>query len=274
MYAICTPWSMSHVGLTIWRDLIYIVVNQMAARSRQGDLFENQGRGGKRTGAGRPRGPGRKRNWVRLRATLAKNVPVHVTLRVVKEVGGLRRRRAYKAIRRALLTSFVRTDFRVVHMSIQREHIHLICEADDARALGLGMRGLEISAAKHLNAAVASDRGKTVPRRGTVFPERYHVEQLRSPRQVRHAIAYVLNNWRRHREDLAGFAQSRAAIDPYASGVRFDGWKRKGPFIPSEGYLPLQTVYPQTWLLTVGWRMHGPIDPREVPGPLVGGSKH
>jgi hypothetical protein len=39
--------------------------------------------------------------------------------------------------------------------------------------------------------------------------------------------------------------------------------------IPPEGYLPLQVVYPQTWLLTVGWRRHGPIDPREVPGPLV-----
>ena len=82
---------------------------------------------------------------------------------------------------------------------------------------------------------------------GTVFPERYHVAPLTSPRQVRHAISYVPNNWRRHREDLAGLAQTRASIDPYASGVRFDGWKRRGPFIPPEGYLPLQTVYPQTW---------------------------
>ncbi len=241
----------------------------MPAGKRQIDLFENRGRGGKRSGAGRPRGPGRHRNWVRLRATLSKNVPVHVTLRVTKAVGGLRRRRAYQAIRRALKTSFVRTDFRVVHVSIQREHIHLICEADSAAALGRGMQGLQISAAKQLNAAIALDRGKNAPRRGTVFPERYHVEPLTSPRQVRHAIAYVLNNWRRHREDLAGYAQGRAAIDPYASGVLFDGWKRKGPFIPPEGYLPLQTVYPQTWLLTVGWRRHGPIDPREVPGPLV-----
>ncbi len=104
--------------------------------------------------------------------------------------------------------------------------------------------------------------------KGTVFPERYHVAPLTSPRQVRHAISYVPNNWRRHREDLAGLAQTRASIDPYASGVRFDGWKRRGPFIPPEGYLPLQTVYPQTWLLTVGWRRHGPIDPREVPGPI------
>jgi REP element-mobilizing transposase RayT len=206
---------------------------------------------------------------VRLRATLAKNVPVHVTLRVTKDVGRLRRRRAYRAIRRALQTSFVRSDFRVVHVSIQREHIHLICEADDAAALGSGMQGLQISAARHLNAAVALDRGQTVPRKGNVFPERYHVEQLRSPRQVRNAIAYVLNNWRRHREDLAGYAQGRAAIDPYASGVLFDGWKRKGPFVPPEGYLPLQTVYPQTWLLRLGWRKHGEIDPREVPGPLA-----
>ena len=192
---------------------------------------------------------------------------MHVTLRVVKAVGGLRRRRAYHAFRRALRTTWVRQDFRVVHVSIQREHVHLICEADDEGALGRGMKGLEISAARHLNAAVAVERHQPAPRRGTVFPERYHVEQLRTPRQVRNAIAYVLSNWRRHREDRAG-AGTRAQIDPYASGVLFDGWKRDDPFIPPGNFVPLGTVRPQTWLLERGWRRHGAIDSRVVPGPL------
>jgi REP element-mobilizing transposase RayT len=239
--------------------------------ARQGDLFLDRGRGGKRTGAGRPRGPGRKRNWVRVRAALSRHTPVHVTLRVVKAVGRLRRRRAYQAIRRALTTSLRREDFRVVHVSIQHEHIHLICEADSKEALGRGMKGLEISAAKQLNAAISLDRGEPAPRKGSVFPERYHVEPLTSRRQVRNAIAYVLNNWRRHHEDLGSLAKERALVDPYSSAVTFDGWNRDAPFALPGGYEPLGTMYPQTWLLDIGWRKYGRIDPREVPGPISRG---
>ena len=204
---------------------------------------------------------------MRLRAELSKHTPVHITLRVVKAVGRLRRR-AYHAIRRAIATTWEREDFRVVHVSIQREHIHLICEADNKAALGRGMKGLEVSAAKQLNAAIALDRGEPAPRKGRVFPERYHVEPLTSPRQVRNVIAYCLNNWRRHREDLGSLAKERALLDPYSSAVTFDGWNRDAPFTVPDGYEALGTMYPQTWLLEFGWRKYGRIDPREVPGPI------
>jgi REP element-mobilizing transposase RayT len=218
--------------------------------------------GGKRKGAGRPRAPGRRRNWVRKRPLHAKDEPVHVTLRVSKAVGGLRRRRAYHAVRRALLTSFVRQDFRVVHVSIQRNHIHLICEADDAAALGRGMQGFQISAARRLNAAITVDRKLPSVRRGVVFPERYHAEVLDSPRKVRNAINYVLNNWRHHNDD-----ERRSPLDPYASGIFFDGWAHRTlPYAPPEGYDPLPVLYPHTWLLTAGWRKHTLIDPWETPG--------
>jgi REP element-mobilizing transposase RayT len=237
----------------------------MAARNRQGDLFQDRGRGGKRTGAGRPRAPGRQRNWVRVRAALSKHVPVHITLRVVKAVGGLRRRRAYHAIRKAIETTLVREDFRVVHVSIQREHIHLICEAENEQALGRGMKGLEVSAAKRLNAAVALDRREPKARRGVVFPERYYVEPLKKPRYVRNAIAYVLNNWRRHRENMV----RGAVIDPYSSAPRFDGWDRELRFSVPPDYEPLPTVRPQTHLLSALWRRHPLISPYETPGPIV-----
>jgi REP element-mobilizing transposase RayT len=210
--------------------------------------------GGKRPGAGRPRGPGRRRFYPGKRPAHAKEQPVHVTLRVASAVGMLRRRCVYHAVRRALVAT-AKASFRVVHLSIQRDHVHLIVEADDREALIRGMQGFQISAARRLNAAISDGE----PRRGPVFLDRYHARVLTSPRQVRNAIAYVLNNFRHH-------GGRKTALDPYASGLCFDGWKA-GPWVVPEGYEPLPVIAPRTWLLSVGWRRHSLIDPHEVPGP-------
>jgi REP element-mobilizing transposase RayT len=244
----------------IGKVLLDVMANRlyMVAIVMQGELFKK--RGGKREGAGRKPGPGGRRGWVRKRPAHSKHTPVHVTLRVVKAVGGLRRRRAYHAVRRALQKSFWRGDFRVVHVSIQRTHIHLICEADDARALTRGLQGFQISAARRLNSAITVDRKLPTARKGVVFPQRYHAEVLSSPRQTRNAINYVLNNWRHHNEDL-----TRAPLDAYASGIFFDGWNGYGPYRPPDGYDPLPALYPHTWLLSEGWRKRGLIDPYATP---------
>src|SRR5690348_13031822 len=131
----------------------------------------------KRKGAGSPH---------KVRPEVAARHPVHVVLRVIRDVGNLRRRFTYKAIREATLTTALREDFRIVHLSIQRTHLHLIVEADHKAALALGMQGFQISAAKHLNAAISRDRPER--RRGTVFPDRYHAEVIKSPTQARHTL--------------------------------------------------------------------------------------
>ncbi len=230
-------------------------------------------RGGARDGAGRK--PILMASGKRLHRRVAKRPrvtarePVHVVLRVTNQVGRLRRRRAYQAIRRALLTALAKDAIRVIHVSIQRNHIHLIVEAASEQLLASGMQGLQISAARHLNRAVAVDRRQSKPRTGQVFVTRYHAEIIRSPRQARHALAYVLNNWRRHREDVAGVAQRRAQVDPYSSGIRFDGWSGvAAPFAAPAGYQPLPVAAAASWMLTTGWRRHGPIGLREVPGPV------
>src|SRR4051812_21407162 len=128
-------------------------------------------RGGKRNGAGRkPKGK-RAGSPHKERPELVARHPVHVVLRVIAAVGNLRRRFSYKAIREATLTTARREDFRIVHLSIQRTHLHLIVEVNDKGALASGMQGFQISAAKHLNAAISRDRRER--RRGSVFPDRY-----------------------------------------------------------------------------------------------------
>jgi putative transposase len=243
----------------------------MSARGQRSLEFRTWG--GKRKGAGRKvvARPGEKSHRrVRKRPVLTGREPVHVVVRVERAIGKLRRRKAYQAIRRALITVLCKGRMRVVHLSIQRTHIHLIVEAGDERDLARGMQGFQISAARYLNCAVAIERREAVPRRGRVFTNRYHAEVLDTPRRARHALAYVLNNWRRHREDVAGSSQRRAAVDPYSSAISFDGWRDHAtPFAFPRGYEPLAVSPPSCWMLTTGWRRHGAIDLREVPGPAV-----
>src|SRR5215831_17283061 len=217
-------------------------------------------RGGKRRGAGRPPKGKRAGSPHKKRPALHKRYPVHVVLRVVSPVGNLRRRCVYQAVREATLTSALREDFRIVHLSIQRNHVHLLVEADDKKALASGMQGFEISAARHLNAAI--NKGKPGSRRrGAVFPDRYHAEIITSPRQARHALSYVLSNWRKHREDCNA-PMSSWRIDWFSTAVMFPGWAEYGDeqflWRGPDTYDPLIVYQPKTWLLREGWKKGGP----------------
>jgi REP element-mobilizing transposase RayT len=133
---------------------------------------------------------------------LKRRFPVHVTLRVRREVWSLRSRRCFSAIRRAFIGGRERFGFRLNEFSVQGNHAHLIVEAEGSQSLSRGMQGLSIRMAKALN--------RVMQRRGTVFADRYHAHILRTPAEVRHALSYVLNNDRNH-------SDSRRPIDPCSS---------------------------------------------------------
>jgi hypothetical protein len=154
-----------------------------------------------------------------------------------------------------------------VQLSIQRTHLHLLVEADNKAALAAGLQGFQISAAKHLNAAIS--KGKPGPRRrGSVFPDRYHAEIITSPRQARHALRYVMSNWRKHEEDQVAPMNSWT-IDWFSSAATFPGWAEYGDeaflWRGPETYDPLIVYQPRTWLLKTGWRKAGEISCRAVP---------
>jgi hypothetical protein len=85
-------------------------------------------------------------------------------------------------------------------------------------------------------------------------------------RYARHVLAYVLNNWRRHRDDFANGRMLTAYLDEYSSAFGFDGWTMT--FARPRDYEPLPVSAPETWLLRAGWRRYGLIDPHECPGPV------
>ena len=225
--------------------------------------------GGRRRGAGRPPKGKRSSEPHKKRESFRASEPLHVNIRVEPDVGRLRKRHLYKALREATIAAAKREDFRIVHLSIQSSHVHLLIEALNRTALARGMQGFQISAARHINAAISKRRGTR--RMGRVFSDRYHARVLRSPKQTRHALAYVLNNWRRHREDLANVTKGWA-MDPYSTAIQFGGWKEMENELfyrkPPPAYQALIVWLPKTWLLREGWRRHGLIRMDEVPGPL------
>jgi REP element-mobilizing transposase RayT len=71
-------------------------------------------------------------------------------MRVRRRLPSLRRQTIFAEIR----GTFPRTGrswFRLVHFSVQDDHVHLIVEADDTQSLGRGMAGVAIRIARAAN---------------------------------------------------------------------------------------------------------------------------
>jgi REP element-mobilizing transposase RayT len=80
--------------------------------------------------------------------------------------------------------------FRIVHYSVQSNHVHLIVEAAERRALTAGIHGLEARLTRYIN--------QLLNRRGPLWADRWHGRALASPSEVRNALVYVLANFRKH----------------------------------------------------------------------------
>jgi REP element-mobilizing transposase RayT len=183
--------------------------------------------GGKRRGAGRkPKG---ERPLVshKSRPRFEKPAVAHVTLRVAEYVWNLRSQRCFRAIEGCLAEARGRLGLRVIEFTLLGNHMHLLVEADNDRALSRGMQGLNIRIAKALN--------RVMQRSGRVFGDHYHSRLLRSPTELVNAIAYVLGNAAHHFGGDAGpdwFSSARYSEDGRARVL----------------------ASPSSWLVRIGWR--------------------
>jgi hypothetical protein len=171
----------------------------------------------------------------------------------VAGVPSLRSELCMRVVRRAFRDGKERAGFRLVHYAVQANHLHFIVEARGKRALSGGARGLAIRIAMRLNARLR--------RRGRVFVDRYHAVALSTPRQVRNALAYVLLQARRRAAARGGAMP--VELDGCSSAPLLDGF---AGLVPRAGPWEGTAVAPRVWLLAVGWRRHGLIHPREIPG--------
>jgi REP element-mobilizing transposase RayT len=164
--------------------------------------------GGRRHGAGRRSAQERARIPHVGREAVRAYQPVHVTLRMADHVWNLRSERSYAVIHRALEAARRRPDARVVHFSVQGNHVHLIVEAEGSRALANAVRALSIRLARGLN--------RMMGRSGSVFADRYHAHVLRTPAEVRNALRYVVGNFASHAA-RRGKPPRSGWVDPFSS---------------------------------------------------------
>ena len=219
--------------------------------------------GGPRVGAGRKPGPKPAVRHVS-REHFGRLTPAHVTVRVRSDVPSLRSIRIVHEVERTFAKGCERPDFRLVQYSLQGNHAHLIVEARDRAALGRGMMAIAARLARAVN--------RMAHRRGAVLADRYHSRLLRTPREVHRALRYVLLNARRHVGTLKASALRAAnlVLDPASSAWWFDGWKNGAHQVTETSRASRRAgppvARPRHWLLRVGWRRHGLIDPADVPG--------
>jgi REP element-mobilizing transposase RayT len=186
--------------------------------------------GGRRRGAGRKRKeplrrvPHRKRRRFRWK-------PLHVTIRMRREVWSLRTRRCFRAMKYAFARGCKRFGYRLIHFSVQRNHVHLVVEAPDEIQLGRAMKGLGVRIARALN--------KAMRRKGQVVAHRYYARILKTPPEANFAILYVLHNRAHH------IAREGWPLPPeYEDALTSEG---------TRGHDPPLVASPRLWLLRVSW---------------------
>jgi REP element-mobilizing transposase RayT len=168
------------------------------------------------------------------RPAVSRHRPHHITVRVARGTWNLRSQRCFRPIRAALGAVNERGGVRVVHFSVQHNHVHLIVEAKDRRTMSNAMRALLIRVARGINRVMGV--------RGRRFDGRYHEHVLRTPTETRNALRYVIRN-RAHHLDQWG-KPARPFVDEYSS--------------ESPALEPLLRA-PGSWLLREGWMKAGPL---------------
>jgi putative transposase len=184
-----------------------------------------------------------------------KNHPVHVTMKRLHARASLRSQRVFAALR-AQIAHAVRRGVRVIHYTIQDDHLHLIVEAADRARLARGLQ--------YLFSRIAFEVNRIERRHGRLFRDRHHRRPLTTPTETRNALVYVFFNDRKHAFQRGWSAKHDAVsqghgwIDHCSSAMWFVDWDPRARPPPDlvarsrEGDCPI--ARPTTWLASRGWK--------------------
>lgn len=168
---------------------------------------------------------------------------MHMTVRRREGLPSFRQQRVRELLH-ALMRKKNDEDFQIVHYSIQSNHIHLVSEARDRRAVTRKMHGFMVAFAKRLNAMLS--------RAGKVWADRYYARDIVGSREMRNVLSYVFHNAKKH----GVLKATSRAPDLFSTAVLFDGWEEK--FIVY-GFDDWPQPRPRTRMLRSWWRRHEPL---------------
>jgi len=182
------------------------------------------------------------------RGSLSRNHPVHVTMKLRSGLPRLRQKAEHAALRAAFTKGKARFGLRLTHYVILNDHLHLVVEAAHRDSLRAGIQGLAIRIARALN--------KLWQRKGKVFADRYHDHVLKTPREVKNALAYVMGNATKH-ASAGRMVQQPHPIDPFSSAPWASDCFTERFTVRGIDITIRPVADATTWLLRVGWRRHG-----------------
>lgn len=185
-------------------------------------------KGGRRPGSGRKRIHS-KGVAHRKRERVLQRTPVHVNF---KYRTSIRNKESLKLLKRAIVNARSH-GLRILHFSMQSNHIHLILEAVNNEVLTKGMRSLTVTFAKGLN-------------KGRVQIERYHLHVLKTLRETKNAIQYVLFNQHRHEKGIY------TKIDGYSSLIHLKEGHKIVQHYAQRMKITIEIKRQERWDLDVG----------------------
>ncbi len=154
--------------------------------------FEKKSWGGRRAGAGRKKILLSEPSHIK-REIVTQKTPVHVTLKIHKGLPSLRQTNIFLLIAKAIAKARSH-GLRVIHFSVQSNHLHMLVEANSHHEFVRGMQSLTIRLAKAIKKSLGSAGDKIAK----VFLGRFHSRVLKSPAEVKRALRYVLQNTAKH----------------------------------------------------------------------------
>ena len=206
-------------------------------RCAQQELPFPLGWGGRRKGAGRRKSKNSGVSHLS-RADFPGRHPVHVTMKLLAGLPSLRSKENFLAVLE-MFEAAQKEDFRIVHFTVQGNHVHLLVEAEGKVALSRGVGGLAVRLSRNLN--------RRWGRKGTVFADRFHSRVLGSPTEVRNVLNYVFKNQEQH----SGVGMVKK-FDERSSAMLFDGWEEMEAMELVGDHHPV--VPARTWVLRKGWK--------------------
>jgi REP element-mobilizing transposase RayT len=139
-------------------------------------------------GAGRPaiNDPGIRH---RERPILTKPTSLHLTVKILRAKAKLKNKIILSILKRSIMNAR-KKGLRVIHYSLEYDHIHLLIEADDNFILGKGMQAFGVTFSKALN--------RMRKMRGAVYKHRYHFRKIIGARQLKNVLNYLFTNGLKH----------------------------------------------------------------------------